>query len=186
MDLVRCLSEHGVYVAGLVNEKTVHVEASEEGGISITRTLPKHANKPRNYKSKTNKKGKNFRRTAVRLGKEVQSIRPDLKVKHTICMLRLQGNSEVLHAGDMRAVHSFEHVAKRRLRCMGGDPVRCADVEVCTCRQQRSPAQAPSTSPSGQQQQSLRDVKGCCLCNDTGGSPRSVCQLSWLEPPCRL
>ena len=66
--------------AGLVNEKTVHVEASTEGGISITRTLPKHANKPKHYKLKTNKKGKNFRRTAVRLGKEVHGIRPDLKV----------------------------------------------------------------------------------------------------------
>jgi len=65
--------------SGLVNEKTVHVEASTEGGISITRTLPKHANKPKNFKSKTNKKGKNFRRTAVRLGKEVHGIRPDLK-----------------------------------------------------------------------------------------------------------
>ncbi len=64
----------------MVNEKTVHVEASTEGGISITRTLPKHANKPKNFKSKTNKKGKNFRRTAVRLGKEVHGIRPDLKV----------------------------------------------------------------------------------------------------------
>ncbi len=60
------------------------MEASEEGGISLTRTLPKHAHKPKDHKLKANKKGKNFRRTAVRLGKEVEGVRPDLKVLHTL------------------------------------------------------------------------------------------------------
>ena len=56
------------------------MEASEEGGISVTRTLPKNAHKPKIYRVKVNKKGKNFRRTSVRLGKEVEGVRPDLKV----------------------------------------------------------------------------------------------------------
>ena len=57
------------------------MEASEDGGISVTRTLPKNAHKPKDYRVKVNKNGKNFRRTAVRLGKEVEGVRPDLKVQ---------------------------------------------------------------------------------------------------------
>ena len=67
-------------IAGLANEKTVHVEAGEDGSIAVTRTIPKNFNKPRESRSKATKKNKNFRRTASRLGREVQTTRPDLKV----------------------------------------------------------------------------------------------------------
>ena len=81
-------------VTGLVNEKTLHVEASEQGGISLTRSLHKHAQKPKQHKVKVNKKGKNFRRTAVRLGKEVEGVRPDLKVcSHHACTYSCQWQS---------------------------------------------------------------------------------------------
>ncbi|CAL8470823.1 g10365 [Coccomyxa elongata] len=65
--------------SGLANEKTVHVEAGEDGAFSVTRTIPKNFNKPRESRSKATKKNKNFRRSAAKLGKEVHTIRPDLK-----------------------------------------------------------------------------------------------------------
>ena len=65
--------------AGLANEKTLHIEAGEEN-ISVTRSHPKHANRPAQHKAKADKKGKNFRRTSRKLDKEVSSYRPDLKV----------------------------------------------------------------------------------------------------------
>ncbi len=58
----------------------MHVEAGEDGAFSVTRTLPKNFNKPRDSRSTATKKNKNFRRSAARLGKEVHTIRPDLKV----------------------------------------------------------------------------------------------------------
>ena len=66
-------------VAGLANEKTMHIEAGEEN-ISVTRSHPKHAHRPAQHKAKADKKGKNFRNTSRKLGKEVSSYRPDLKV----------------------------------------------------------------------------------------------------------
>ena len=68
-------------IVGLANEKTVHVEAGEEGSFAVTHTIPKNYNKPRESRSKATKKNKNFRRTATRLGKEIHTVRPDLKVK---------------------------------------------------------------------------------------------------------
>jgi len=68
-----------VPAAGLANEKTMHIEAGEEN-ISVTRSHPKHAHRPAQHKAKADKKGKNFRNTSRKLGKEVSSYRPDLKV----------------------------------------------------------------------------------------------------------
>ncbi|KAK9904198.1 hypothetical protein WJX75_006622 [Coccomyxa subellipsoidea] len=65
--------------SGLANEKTVHVEAGEEGSFAVTHTIPKNYNKPRESRSRATKKNKNFRRTATRLGKEIHTVRPDLK-----------------------------------------------------------------------------------------------------------
>ncbi|EIE20336.1 ribosomal protein L28e [Coccomyxa subellipsoidea C-169] len=65
--------------SGIANEKIVHVEAAEEGSFAVTRNIPKNSNKPRDSRSKATKKNKNFRRAAIRLGKEVHTVRPDLK-----------------------------------------------------------------------------------------------------------
>lgn len=75
-----------VLAAGLANEKTVHVEAGEDGTIAVTRTIPKNFNKPKDSRSKVTKKNKNFRRTAARLGKEVHTVRPDLKVRRPMLL----------------------------------------------------------------------------------------------------
>ena len=71
------------FTAGLANEITLHIEAGEEN-ISVTRSHPKHANRPAQHKVKAEKKGKNFRRTSRKLDKEVSTYRPDLKVSCNI------------------------------------------------------------------------------------------------------
>ena len=67
-------------VPGLANEKTVHICAGEDGGVRLSKSRPKHGNKPALFKHSTVAKKKNFRRTAANVGKDVHSFRPDLKV----------------------------------------------------------------------------------------------------------
>ena len=67
-------------VSGLANEKTVHICAGEDGGVRLSKSRPKHGNKPALFKHSTVAKKKNFRRTAANVGKDVHSFRPDLKV----------------------------------------------------------------------------------------------------------
>ena len=67
-------------VAGLANEKTVDISAGEDGGVRVSKSRPKHGNKPALFKHSTVAKKKNFRRTASNVGKDVHSFRPDLKV----------------------------------------------------------------------------------------------------------
>ncbi|CAL5223390.1 g5898 [Coccomyxa viridis] len=64
--------------SGLANEKTLHIEAGDEN-ISVTRSHPKHVNRPAQHKGQANKKGKNFRNTSRKLSKDVSTYRPDLK-----------------------------------------------------------------------------------------------------------
>ena len=68
-------------VPGLANEKTVHICAGEDGGVRLSKSRPKHGNKPALFKHSTVAKKKNFRRTAANVGKDVHSFRPDLKVR---------------------------------------------------------------------------------------------------------
>jgi hypothetical protein len=66
--------------SGLANEKTVHIASSEDARLTIIKSVPKNSQMPKSSQTKVTKKSKNFRRTAVRLGKEIGSFRPDLKV----------------------------------------------------------------------------------------------------------
>ena len=92
--------------AGLVNEKTLHIEAGEEN-ISVTRSHPKHANRPAQHKAKANKKGKNFRNTSRKLSKDVSSYRPDLKVAKPArtCFTRLLIPCHLCPGGRGGAMH---------------------------------------------------------------------------------
>ena len=81
-------------VAGLVNERTLHIEAGEEN-ISVTRTNSNHSHRPAQHKAKADKKGKNFRRTNRKLSKEVSSYRPDLKVLHCCHLRNMDGQVHI-------------------------------------------------------------------------------------------
>ncbi len=73
----------------------MHVEAAEEGSFAVTRNIPKNSNKPRDSRSKATKKNKNFRRAAIRLGKEVHTVRPDLKVSYLGLANSLLGEQKI-------------------------------------------------------------------------------------------
>ena len=66
--------------AGLANEKTLDIRAGEDGSVKVSKSRPKHGNKPASFKHSTVAKKRNFRRTAANVGKDVHSFRPDLKV----------------------------------------------------------------------------------------------------------
>ncbi|KAK9842241.1 hypothetical protein WJX81_002197 [Elliptochloris bilobata] len=70
---------HSYKHSGLANEKVVDISAGEDGGVKVSKSRPKHGNKPAAFKHCTIAKKKNFRRTAVNVGKDVGSFRPDLK-----------------------------------------------------------------------------------------------------------
>ena len=63
--------------------------------MKVSRSCPKHFNKPALFKHSTVAKKKNFRRTAANVGKDVHSIRPDLKVRH--CLASLQYSAHVAY-----------------------------------------------------------------------------------------
>lgn len=65
----------------------MHIGGSDDGCLSVTKTMPKNSQKPKSFKVKVTKKGKNFRRTAARLQKDVHAFRPDLKVCSKDCGL---------------------------------------------------------------------------------------------------
>ena len=68
---------------GLANSKTIAV-AEEDGAIAVTVTRPKNKSKPAQARSKNVSK-KRVQRQASGVGKLATSVRPDLKVRTSLC-----------------------------------------------------------------------------------------------------
>ena len=96
-------------LAGLANDKVYGVKPGEEGAIVVSRSRARHQHKPSKAQHSVASK-KNFRRVTASIAKEVQKVRPDLKVRRVMAvppqMRRLRQVASHLHVRMRNAGHA--------------------------------------------------------------------------------